>query len=130
MNSASSGSTASPSRASSSARRTIFSNSSSDSGSCQPAMRTATNATAVISSAIAAIPRTTSSTTRTAPTVLKPCPTTTTTRPSDSAINAASPILPSWPKAPCRLRRAHGRHAPYCFSVRAITSRWISFVPS
>ncbi len=133
MNSASSGSSASPSRASSSERRTIFSNSASDSGLCQPAMRTARNAAPAIRTAIPATPRTRSSTTRTAPIVLKPWPTTITTSPSDSAISAATPIRLIWPEAPggldARIAEDRGPARPY-LNVRAITSRWISFVPS
>ena len=92
MNSRSSGSTASPSRASRSEWRTISSNSLSDSGSRQPAMRTATNATLPISAAATITPSATSSSALTAPIELKPCPTTSTTRPSDMATSAATPI--------------------------------------
>src|SRR5208283_1713816 len=68
------------------------SNSVSDSGSCQPAMRTAMKATPAISTAASRTPSAMSSSALTAPIELKPCPTTSTTRPSDSATRAASPV--------------------------------------
>src|ERR1039458_4350535 len=99
MNSCSSGSTASPSRASSSELRTISSNSISDSGSRQPAIRTATNAAPPIRIAATITPSAMSSSARTAPIELKPWPTTITIRPTDRAMNAASPTRRRLPVA-------------------------------
>src|SRR5579875_1262971 len=91
MNSSSPGATARPSRASRSEWRTISSNSLSDSGSRQPAMRTATNATLPISAAATITPSATSSSARTTPIELKPWPMTITTSPIDIATSAARP---------------------------------------
>src|SRR5258708_279479 len=100
MKSPSSGSTASPSLASCSEWRTISSNSLSDSGSRQPAIRTATKATPPISTAATITPSAMSSSARTAPIELNPWPTTSTTRPSDSAISAPKPTRRSWRRSP------------------------------
>ncbi len=91
-------------------------------------MRTATNAAPPISSATTITPSATSSSALTAPIALKPWPTTITISPSDSAIRAATPTRRSWPGRGCVDGAA--RIALAYFSVRAITSRWISFVPS
>src|ERR1700722_4465078 len=119
MNSASSGSTTSPSRASSSEWRMSSSNSTSDSGSCQLASRTATKASAPAIAAMTIAPSAISSTALTRPIVLRPWPRTTTTRPTDSAPRAASATRRAWPEArgnldtriPCLLERA-GDHEP------------------
>ena len=98
----------------------------SDSGSRQPAMRTATNAAPPIRTAATITPSATSSSARTAPIELKPCPTTITTSPSDIAISAATPTRRSWLEAP----DGDGRDIDHPYlSVRA-TSRASAFVPS
>src|SRR3984957_6049802 len=92
MKSCSSGSTTRPSRARRSEERTISSNSLSDSGSFQPAIRTATKATLPISAAATITPSATSSSARTAPMELKPWPMTSRIRPTDMGTSAATPI--------------------------------------
>src|SRR5439155_20579993 len=62
----------------------------------QPARRTATNAAAPISNAARSTPSAISSSARIAPTVLKPWPSTIVTRPSESAISAATPARRAW----------------------------------
>src|SRR3984957_15076048 len=96
MNSLSSGSTTRPSSAKRSDCLTISSKSRSDSGSFQPAIRTATNATPPIKTAATITPSAMSSKALTAPTELKPWPSTKTTKPSDIATSAASPTRRSW----------------------------------
>ena len=101
----------------------------SDSGSRQPAIRTARNAAPPISAAARITPRATSSSALTAPTELKPWPST--------DHDERRPTSPPAPRGPTRRRcpgalvtRSGRRIEPAYCSVRAITSRWISFVPS